>query len=78
MERFVYLINFSGRLQWLAFIEFSNKEMDLSSENTDGKLPRTEKLRTMVKQGIPHSLRPQMWMRLSGSFEIYCNKYKLK
>ncbi|XP_077286279.1 small G protein signaling modulator 3 homolog isoform X2 [Arctopsyche grandis] len=57
------------RLQWLAFIEFSNKEMDLSSENTDGKLLRTEKLRNMVKQGIPHSLRPQMWMRLSGALQ---------
>lgn len=23
----------------------------------------------MVRQGIPHSLRPQLWMRLSGSMK---------
>ena len=23
----------------------------------------------MVRQGIPHSMRPQLWMRLSGALE---------
>lgn len=30
-------------------------------------LPRSDKLKAMVHQGIPHSLRPQLWMRLSGA-----------
>lgn len=33
------------------------------------RLPRSEKLRGMVRQGIPHSLRGQMWLRLSGALE---------
>lgn len=33
------------------------------------RLPRSEKLRGMIKQGIPHSLRPQLWLRLSGALE---------
>lgn len=32
----------------------------------DRRLPRTDKLRDMVHRGIPHSLRPQIWMRMSG------------
>jgi len=57
------------RLQWIAHLEFShNKEAtELSWEHVDVMLPRTEKLRNMVRQGIPHTLRAQMWMRLSGA-----------
>lgn len=33
------------------------------------RLPRSEKLRNMIKEGIPHSLRPQIWMRISGAYE---------
>uniref|UniRef100_A0A034VGT7 Small G protein signaling modulator 3-like protein n=1 Tax=Bactrocera dorsalis TaxID=27457 RepID=A0A034VGT7_BACDO len=57
------------RLQWIAHLEFShNKEAtELTWENVDVMLPRTEKLRSMVREGIPHSLRAQMWMRLSGA-----------
>ena len=57
------------RLQWIAHLEFShNKEAsELSWENVEVNLPRTEKLRNMVREGIPHSLRAQMWMRLSGA-----------
>ncbi|XP_036344253.1 LOW QUALITY PROTEIN: small G protein signaling modulator 3 homolog [Rhagoletis pomonella] len=57
------------RLQWIAHLEFShNKEAtELTWENVDVMLPRTEKLRNMVREGIPHSLRAQMWMRLSGA-----------
>lgn len=28
--------------------------------------PRSKVLQTMVRKGIPHSLRPQLWMRFSG------------
>lgn len=32
-------------------------------------MPRSEKLKAMVRQGIPHSIRPQIWMRISGAQE---------
>lgn len=35
----------------------------------ESQLPRSEKLKGMVRQGIPHSLRPQIWMRMSGALE---------
>jgi hypothetical protein len=59
------------RLQWVAHLEFShNKEVcDLTWDKVEVQLPRTEKLRSMVRSGIPHSLRPQMWMRLSGEIQ---------
>lgn len=55
-------------MQWVALLEFShNKEVaELSWQNIDRSLPRTDKLREMVRRGIPHSLRPQIWMRMSG------------
>jgi hypothetical protein len=59
------------RLQWVAHLEFShNKEVsDLTWDKVEVRLPRTDKLRSMVQSGIPHSLRPQMWMRMSGALE---------
>lgn len=56
------------RLQWVAHLEFShNKEVsNLTWDKVEVRLPRTDKLRSMVAAGIPHSLRPQMWMRMSG------------
>ncbi|XP_046386904.1 small G protein signaling modulator 3 homolog [Ischnura elegans] len=59
------------RLQWVAYLEFShNKEVcDLTWDKVEVRLPRTEKLRSMIRAGIPHSLRPQMWMRLSGALQ---------
>lgn len=59
------------RLQWIAHLEFShNKEAsELTWDNVAVTLPRTEKLRSMARAGIPHSLRPQMWMRLSGALQ---------
>lgn len=32
-------------------------------------LSRSDKLNGMIRQGIPHSLRPQLWMRLSGAMK---------
>lgn len=56
-------------MQWIAHLEFShNKEAtELTWDNVAVTLPRTEKLHNMVREGIPHSLRPQMWMRMSGA-----------
>ncbi|XP_063979790.1 small G protein signaling modulator 3 homolog [Diachasmimorpha longicaudata] len=59
--------------QWITLLEFSRTQeiSDISWENgkTDERLPRTEKLREMVRQGIPHSLRPRIWMRVSGALQ---------
>lgn len=59
------------RLQWVAHLEFAhNKEAtELTWDTVDVTLPRTEKLHNMVRAGIPHSLRPQMWMRMSGGLQ---------
>ncbi|XP_011310920.1 small G protein signaling modulator 3 homolog [Fopius arisanus] len=57
--------------QWISVLEFTHTQeiSDISWENgkTDERLPRTEKLREMVRRGIPHSLRPRIWMRISGA-----------
>lgn len=55
----------------MAHLEFShNKEVsDLTWDKVEIRLPRTDKLRIMVKNGIPHSLRPQMWLRMSGALQ---------
>ena len=37
------------------------------SMQLESRLPHTEKLRHLVREGIPHSLRPNIWMRLSGA-----------
>ncbi|CAL4122596.1 unnamed protein product, partial [Meganyctiphanes norvegica] len=59
------------RLQWIAYLEFSHSEEvgDLTWDHVDIRLPRTDKLRGMVRSGVPHSLRPQLWMRLSGALQ---------
>ena len=38
-------------------------------QQVESRLPRSEKLRAMVRAGIPHSLRAQLWMRVSGALE---------
>ena len=35
----------------------------------ESRLPRSEKLRQMVYQGVPHSIRSQIWMRTTGALE---------
>ncbi|KAL1493468.1 hypothetical protein ABEB36_011515 [Hypothenemus hampei] len=59
------------RLQWVAHLEFShnNEVSDLTWDKVEIRIPRTDKLSQMVRSGIPHSLRPQMWMRMSGALE---------
>lgn len=59
------------RFQWIAHLEFSHTKeaTELTWDTVEVVLPRTEKLKNMVRQGIPHSLRPQMWMRLSGALQ---------
>ena len=59
------------RLMWIAYLEFThNTEVgDLTWDKVQSRLLRTEKLGKMVRSGIPHSLRQQIWMRLSGALE---------
>lgn len=63
------------RLMWIAYLEFThNSEVgDLTWDKVQPKLLRTDKLCNMVRSGIPHSLRPQIWMRLSGALEKKMN-----
>jgi small G protein signaling modulator 3 len=65
-----FIENESSRLKWIAHLEFSTNSNgdDLNFESST--IPKTEKLRNMViHEGIPHSLRPQIWMCLSGAYE---------
>ncbi|XP_041474245.1 small G protein signaling modulator 3 homolog isoform X4 [Lytechinus variegatus] len=59
------------RLKWTAYFEFAhNTEVgDLTWESMESRLPQTEKLRSLVREGIPHSMRHQLWMRLCGAQE---------
>ncbi|XP_071486409.1 small G protein signaling modulator 3 homolog [Diadema antillarum] len=59
------------RLKWTAYFEFAHNAdvEDLTWEKMDSRLPQTEKLRSLVREGIPHSMRPQLWMRLCGAQE---------
>ncbi|XP_071813301.1 small G protein signaling modulator 3 homolog isoform X2 [Apostichopus japonicus] len=56
------------QLKWTAYFEFAhNQEVgDLTWEKLDSKLPPSDKLKELVHLGIPHNMRPKLWMRLSG------------
>ncbi|XP_050546221.1 small G protein signaling modulator 3 homolog isoform X2 [Daktulosphaira vitifoliae] len=55
------------RTLWISYLESYYKNKVIDSKNNSLK-PYTNKLRFMVRQGIPHSLRPQLWMIFSGAF----------
>ncbi|KAF5913882.1 small G protein signaling modulator 3 isoform X2 [Diceros bicornis minor] len=59
------------RLRWQAHLEFTHNHDvgDLTWDKITVSLPRSEKLRSLVLAGIPHSMRPQLWMRLSGALQ---------
>uniref|UniRef100_A0A8C9YZS0 RUN and TBC1 domain-containing protein 3 n=1 Tax=Sander lucioperca TaxID=283035 RepID=A0A8C9YZS0_SANLU len=59
------------RLRWQAHLEFTHNHAvgDLTWELIDPVLPRSERLRSLVLGGIPHSMRPQLWMRLAGALQ---------
>ncbi|XP_064478602.1 small G protein signaling modulator 3 homolog [Ornithodoros turicata] len=65
-----FVENPQHRLQWIAYLEFThnNEVGDLTWDRVKTSLPHNEKLSNMLRlAGIPHSLRPQLWMRLSGA-----------
>uniref|UniRef100_A0A2R5L1Q0 Small G protein signaling modulator 3 homolog n=1 Tax=Hirondellea gigas TaxID=1518452 RepID=A0A2R5L1Q0_9CRUS len=59
------------KLRWAAEVGLSScdSEGEVSWEDVPTTLPRTEKLRSLVLAGVPHSYRPQLWIRLSGSLQ---------
>ncbi|NWT61738.1 SGSM3 protein, partial [Erythrocercus mccallii] len=59
------------RLKWQAHLEFTHNHDvgDLTWDKIEVTLPHSEKLRSLVLAGIPHSMRPQLWMRLSGALQ---------
>ncbi|XP_055000139.1 small G protein signaling modulator 3 [Sorex araneus] len=59
------------RLRWQAHLEFTHNHDvgDLTWDKIAVSLPCSEKLRSLVLAGIPHSMRPQLWMRLSGALQ---------
>lgn len=50
------------RLRWQAHLEFTHNHTvgDLTWDLIDPVLPRSERLRSLVLGGIPHSMRPQV------------------
>uniref|UniRef100_A0A8C3IHU4 Small G protein signaling modulator 3 n=1 Tax=Chrysemys picta bellii TaxID=8478 RepID=A0A8C3IHU4_CHRPI len=59
------------RLKWQAHLEFTHNHDvgDLTWDKIEVTLPGSDKLRSLVLAGIPHSMRPQLWMRLSGALQ---------
>ncbi|XP_074127885.1 small G protein signaling modulator 3 isoform X1 [Sminthopsis crassicaudata] len=59
------------RLRWQAHLEFTHNHDvgDLTWDKIEVSLPRSDKLYSLVLGGIPHSMRPQLWMRLSGALQ---------
>ncbi|KHJ42638.1 TBC domain protein [Trichuris suis] len=57
------------RLKWIAYFEFTfNKVVeDLTWEKVESFLPKSKQLSELVRQGVPHSLRPYVWPRLCGA-----------
>lgn len=53
------------RLRWQAHLEFTHNHTvgDLTWDLIDPVLPRSERLRSLVLGGIPHSMRPQVGKR---------------
>lgn len=59
----------ASRMKFISLLEHSHSEgkMDLKWSQVDVEKIKGEKLEELVKYGgIPHSMRPYMWFRLSG------------
>ncbi|XP_065826714.1 small G protein signaling modulator 3-like isoform X2 [Oscarella lobularis] len=57
------------KLRWLAHFEFTeNQDVgDMTWEKIGHTLSRSSRLHGLVKAGIPHSMRPEIWQRLTQS-----------
>ncbi|XP_025418644.1 small G protein signaling modulator 3 homolog [Sipha flava] len=54
------------RMEWISYFENMYKNESSETGKTSFK-PHSKTLQSMVRQGIPHSLRPQLWMKFSGA-----------
>ena len=63
--------NKQQQLLWQAHLEFTfNSDVqDLSWDKIGTCIPRSDKLTHLVEAGIPHSMRAQVWLRLSGALQ---------
>ncbi|XP_030638206.1 small G protein signaling modulator 3 [Chanos chanos] len=70
-ERNLHCEDPQQRLRWQAHLEFTHNHTvgDLTWDLISPTLPRSERLRTLLLGGIPHSMRAQLWMRLSGALQ---------
>jgi hypothetical protein len=60
------------KLKWIAYLEFNlNSDLNTAFElQTIKTLNKCEKLKFLIRdEGISHSLRPFIWLRISGAYE---------
>lgn len=76
LHLFSWIFSPFHRLQWVAYLEFNSSSSSTGKEESEtltwdnlGVISRTDKMRSMTRQGIPHSLRAQLWLRLSGKIK---------
>jgi hypothetical protein len=67
------------RSKWISFLEV-NFNQDASPKmkwsHVDIELPRSKKLQQLVEEGLPNSMRSQLWLRLSrGALFCYRNRW---
>ena len=67
------------RSKWISFLEV-NFNRDASPKmkwsSIDLELPRSKKLQQLVEEGLPNSMRSQLWLRLSrGALFSYRNRW---
>ena len=69
----VFIEDSKHKMKWIAYLEFTlNADIGGQAFSWDAitQLTRCEKLRQMIRgQGVPHSLRGFVWMRLSGALD---------
>jgi len=68
--KIILILQFYNRNQWITYFE-NVYIKELSEKEKITLKPHSETLQSMVRQGIPHSLRPQLWMRFSGNKYCY-------
>ena len=64
------------KLKWIAYLEFNlNSDLDSAFQlQTIKKLNKCEKLKCLIRdEGISHSLRSFIWLRISGAYEKKIN-----
>lgn len=65
------------RLKWQAHLEFTHNHDvgDLTWDKIEVTLPHSDKLRSLVLAGIPHSMRPQVRLLKKESLPVRISDY---